>query len=622
MPVAELASRMLIPALALGFVALYNTFYQLNYRRLGNIALWNNLQLTLDAIVVTVLVYYSGGVSSWFWSMYSLFILEAAFILPKRRDTWGSGRAVHAASRRYRAARVRGHSAARHHPVRDRRAVPRPGLRRRSATSGRSPCSREPPRWRPSSWASSAPRPQGRLALTVFDETTGLYSRAYFLRALGAEIRRAQRDDRPLHVLLIDVDHFGDFNRRFGIDAGDKLLNLIAVAITGCLSRGRRHAGHHQPRRALRRRGVRGPARRGPRDPGSAGARRRAPPRGLPADRDRQAGGRRRRSDRLGGRRLDAGRRHHPRRAARRGRRGALGGDRGRRRQGRRRCPCASRCSTRPRASTSSRSSVRRLGTALVGLALAVLVVGLALVPLTHSARHPRARPALRRSPRRRACLRSACSRSPSRSARSSRAPPAPRCPTRSTAAPASMRSAVSHLADVRGVISAARLVTAGSGGAAGRLARRRARARADAPRGVASCVPARSGVPSSSCSAGLAGTLDFDALFTAFHGLFFAEGTWTFASDSLLIQTFPEQFWATAAGVWAGLILLCAAGTCGRRGGCWRRQAASSSRQRKRAPRQIVRDKGRGFCRLSYRGRSSIVPGDPTIEAAAPVRV
>ena len=74
--------------MALLFVVVYNTFYQLNYKRFGNIAVWNNLQLTLDAIVVTVLVYYSGGVSSWFWSMYSLFILEAAFILPTRRGAW------------------------------------------------------------------------------------------------------------------------------------------------------------------------------------------------------------------------------------------------------------------------------------------------------------------------------------------------------------------------------------------------------------------------------------------------------------------------------------------------------------------------------------------------------
>ena len=32
-----------------------------------------------------------------------------------------------------------------------------------------------------------------RQSLVVLDETTGLYSRAYFLRALAAEVRRAQR---------------------------------------------------------------------------------------------------------------------------------------------------------------------------------------------------------------------------------------------------------------------------------------------------------------------------------------------------------------------------------------------------------------------------------------------
>jgi diguanylate cyclase (GGDEF)-like protein len=235
MPLSELASRMLIPALALVFVGLYNTFYQLNYRRLGNIAVWNNLQLALDAFVVTVLVYYSGGVSSWFWSMYSLFILEAAFILPRRRDTWGlallcvlllggidllefAGILPHitipfAASEQYRdpvyvsvrflwqVAVLAGTAAVATQLVGEQRA-----------------------------------EAAGRQALTVFDETTGLYSRAYFLRALGAEIRRAQRDARPLHVLLIDIDHFGDFNRRFGIDVGDELLSLISVAITGCLS--------------------------------------------------------------------------------------------------------------------------------------------------------------------------------------------------------------------------------------------------------------------------------------------------------------------------------------------------------------------------------------------------
>ena len=54
-----------------------------------------------------------------------------------------------------------------------------------------------------------------------------------------------------------------------------------------------------------------------------------------------------------------------------------------------------------------------------------------------------------------------------------------------------------------------------------------------------------------------VAGLLNFDALFTWFHGLFFAAGTWEFPADSLLIEVFPEPFWSTAAAVWAGLVLL-----------------------------------------------------------------
>ncbi len=49
-----------------------------------------------------------------------------------------------------------------------------------------------------------------------------------------------------------------------------------------------------------------------------------------------------------------------------------------------------------------------------------------------------------------------------------------------------------------------------------------------------------------------IAAVSNFDSFFTAFHGLFFASGTWTFAYDSLLIQTFPEPFWATSGAAWA----------------------------------------------------------------------
>jgi len=56
---------------------------------------------------------------------------------------------------------------------------------------------------------------------------------------------------------------------------------------------------------------------------------------------------------------------------------------------------------------------------------------------------------------------------------------------------------------------------------------------------------------------AGLAGVLDFDALFTRFHGLFFAEGTWQFYSTDLIIQLFPESFWAIAGAAWGLLAMV-----------------------------------------------------------------
>ncbi|MDR3686385.1 MAG: TIGR01906 family membrane protein [Coriobacteriia bacterium] len=54
-----------------------------------------------------------------------------------------------------------------------------------------------------------------------------------------------------------------------------------------------------------------------------------------------------------------------------------------------------------------------------------------------------------------------------------------------------------------------------------------------------------------------LAGTMNFDALFTWFHGLFFAAGTWEFPYDSLLIQLFPEGFWIAAGVTWATIVAI-----------------------------------------------------------------
>jgi uncharacterized membrane protein len=59
---------------------------------------------------------------------------------------------------------------------------------------------------------------------------------------------------------------------------------------------------------------------------------------------------------------------------------------------------------------------------------------------------------------------------------------------------------------------------------------------------------------------AGMAAVLDFSMFFAAFHGLFFAAGTWQFPYDSLLIRLFPERFWTTAGASWA-VLAACGAG-------------------------------------------------------------
>lgn len=44
---------------------------------------------------------------------------------------------------------------------------------------------------------------------------------------------------------------------------------------------------------------------------------------------------------------------------------------------------------------------------------------------------------------------------------------------------------------------------------------------------------------------------VDFNGFFAAFHSLFFADGTWTFSWDSLLICMYPPEFWLGMGAVW-----------------------------------------------------------------------
>ncbi len=52
---------------------------------------------------------------------------------------------------------------------------------------------------------------------------------------------------------------------------------------------------------------------------------------------------------------------------------------------------------------------------------------------------------------------------------------------------------------------------------------------------------------------------ISFNSLFFVFHSLFFAEGSWTFSADSLLICMLPQGFWVGIGAIWIGISALLA---------------------------------------------------------------
>jgi diguanylate cyclase (GGDEF)-like protein/PAS domain S-box-containing protein len=59
---------------------------------------------------------------------------------------------------------------------------------------------------------------------SIKDPLTGLYNRRYLEEMLEREIRRAVRSEQSVGVLMLDLDHFKNFNDTYGHDAGDAVL--------------------------------------------------------------------------------------------------------------------------------------------------------------------------------------------------------------------------------------------------------------------------------------------------------------------------------------------------------------------------------------------------------------
>jgi diguanylate cyclase (GGDEF)-like protein len=65
----------------------------------------------------------------------------------------------------------------------------------------------------------------------VTDELTGLFNHRRFQEVMDAEIAAARRYDRPLGLLMIDIDNFKSVNDTYGHQQGDLVLKAVAAVL-------------------------------------------------------------------------------------------------------------------------------------------------------------------------------------------------------------------------------------------------------------------------------------------------------------------------------------------------------------------------------------------------------
>ncbi len=73
--------------------------------------------------------------------------------------------------------------------------------------------------------------------MAFVDALTNLPNRRRFDEALQAEWLRCQRSQRPLAVLMMDIDYFKQYNDHYGHPEGDACLRAVAQVLHGCLGR-------------------------------------------------------------------------------------------------------------------------------------------------------------------------------------------------------------------------------------------------------------------------------------------------------------------------------------------------------------------------------------------------
>jgi diguanylate cyclase (GGDEF)-like protein len=70
---------------------------------------------------------------------------------------------------------------------------------------------------------------------SVIDPLTGILNRHSIIERLEVEISRTQRENKPLSVAMMDLDHFKDVNHKYGYSVGDQVLIKIVEQVKSAI---------------------------------------------------------------------------------------------------------------------------------------------------------------------------------------------------------------------------------------------------------------------------------------------------------------------------------------------------------------------------------------------------
>ena len=218
------------PVLAWCAMATYNAFFLYSYQALANIRPLNQIQLLLDLLFVTVVIHYSGGAVSWFWPMYLVVTLESVLVMEKYSDTFAFALGASLA--------YGGLLQFEFYGIIPSVSMPFENLSLQKTLP-----------YGVTKWAwvtlinmsvatigvylmkTIRHREEKLKKLVIKDNLTSLYNRAYFFFRLHSEIQRAKRYNRPLSLLIMDMDNFKQFNDLYGHLVGDQLLRTLSNTV-------------------------------------------------------------------------------------------------------------------------------------------------------------------------------------------------------------------------------------------------------------------------------------------------------------------------------------------------------------------------------------------------------